>query len=71
MRRAAYILSVISTVFSAFLFLIPLCWMIPMTIATKKAIGDGQEHIALGVCQIIFGLAFGLISGILILVGND
>ncbi|WP_381415063.1 hypothetical protein NPX79_03555 [Spiroplasma endosymbiont of Anurida maritima] len=69
MRKAAYILSIIGTVFSGILIL-PLAWMIPMTIAIKKTIYDGKEHIALGICTIFF-MPFGIISGILILVSKD
>jgi hypothetical protein len=68
MKQASYILMIISTVFMSFLFLIPLAWMIPMTLATKRAQTDGQQHTALGVCTILFAWPFGLIAGIFILV---
>jgi hypothetical protein len=42
--------------------------MIPMTLAAKKAQTDGQPHIALGLCAIIFALPLGLVAGILLLV---
>jgi hypothetical protein len=64
MRQAAYILNIITCVLLSWL-LIPLAWLIPMTIASKKAIGDGQDHIALGVCTLLFS---NLLSGIFILV---
>ncbi|WP_342275453.1 hypothetical protein [Spiroplasma endosymbiont of Cantharis lateralis] len=70
MRQAAYICSIISTVLASFL-LIPLIWMIPMTIATKKTIGDNQPHIALGICSIFFMGLLGLVSGILILIPEE
>ena len=66
MRKAAYIISIISTVLAG-VVLIPLLWCIPMTLATKKAIDDNQEHITLGICHIFF-MPLGLISGILLLI---
>ncbi|WP_339021013.1 hypothetical protein [Spiroplasma endosymbiont of Atherix ibis] len=68
MRTAAYILFIISTISWA-IFLIPLAWIIPMTIAARKSIGDGKEHIALGICNILFmTMPFGIVSGILLLI---
>lgn len=71
--RIAYAFQIVGTVFSAFFFLIPLAWTIPMTLATKKAIeqvGTNEEiqHIALGVCSLFFS---SLIGGILILVATN
>ncbi|ALD65989.1 hypothetical protein [Spiroplasma cantharicola] len=70
MREEAYIFSIVSTVLSSFL-LIPLAWMIPMTIATKKSIGDNKPHIALGICSIFFMGILGFICGILILIPEE
>jgi hypothetical protein len=67
MRQASYILMIVQTVLFSFL-LLPLAWMIPMTLAAKKAQTDGQPHIALGLCAIIFALPLGLVAGILLLV---
>ncbi|WP_339020702.1 hypothetical protein [Spiroplasma endosymbiont of Atherix ibis] len=69
MRETAYILFIIGTVLCG-IFLIPLTWMIPMTIMTKNSIDDNKEHIALGVCQILF-MPFGIVSGILILIPEE
>jgi predicted permease len=47
--------------------IIPLAWLIPMTIATFNARKDHREHVALGVCSIFFS---NLIAGILILIAG-
>ncbi|AHI52433.1 hypothetical protein [Spiroplasma culicicola] len=67
MRKAAYILNIISTIATA-IVLIPLIWTIPMTIKSKKIIGDGQEHVAFGVCSLFFT---NIISGILTLIPEN
>jgi hypothetical protein len=66
MRTAAYILMIVITVVTAF-FIIPMCWMIPMTLSTKRAINDKKEHIALGVCMLLF---CGILPGILMLISK-
>lgn len=49
--------------------LIPLCWMLPMTISYSRAIKEGREvSTAFKVCTLIF---VNLISGILMLVSDD
>jgi len=51
----------------AVLSFIHLAWTIPMIIMIKKSITSGKNHIALGVCAILF---LNIVSGILILVSN-
>ncbi|MDR2636337.1 MAG: hypothetical protein LBB95_00570 [Mycoplasmataceae bacterium] len=63
-RKISYIFMVISCVCVG-IFLVPLLWLIPMTLATKKSITDNQPHVTLGVCQLFFA---GLIPGIFMLV---
>ncbi|WP_338983176.1 hypothetical protein [Spiroplasma endosymbiont of Othius punctulatus] len=67
----AYIFAIIATVISG-LFIIPLFWMVPMTIMinnAKKQVGTPNEkpHIALAICSLLF---LGLISGICILIAD-
>lgn len=64
----AYIIMLISTILSGFA-LIPLIWMIPMTIKTYHAY-KGTEQLSTGfkVCVLIF---CNTISGILLLVDNN
>ncbi|QBQ07950.1 hypothetical protein SGLAD_v1c07510 [Spiroplasma gladiatoris] len=70
MREASYTLSIIATVIFS-IFIIPLAWTIPMTIITKNTINDGKEHIALGICHILFMPLVGIISGILLLLQEN
>ena len=56
-------------IFTAFLMLIPLAWMIPMTVVLAKKRKNGEKpSVALGVCTLLF---VNLISGILILVDHS
>ncbi|WP_342268661.1 hypothetical protein [Spiroplasma endosymbiont of Aspidapion aeneum] len=64
----AYGFDIATTVLLSF-FIITMAWMIPMTIATKRAmdeVGKNSEisHLSLGICHIFF---MGLVSGILII----
>ncbi|ASP28475.1 hypothetical protein SCORR_v1c07030 [Spiroplasma corruscae] len=70
MNNVAYKLMIISTVFLGF-FIIPLAWMIPMTIATKSRITEKKDSISLGICCILFCGTLGLVAGILLLIENS
>ncbi len=70
MKNASYILMIISTVFLAIL-IIPMAWMIPMTIRTKAKIEGEHPTIALGVCAILFCGPLGIAAGILLLIANE
>ncbi len=64
MKLAAFILNLISTLSAAFL-IIPLAWMIPMTVRSYHIYkGTKQNTVAFGVCDLLF---CDLISGILLL----
>jgi len=43
-------------------------WVVPMTIATKKAENDGRKHTALAICTLLF---VNIVSGILMLVDES
>lgn len=49
-------------------FFIILLWTLPMTLAAYNIVDSEQEHVALGVCHILF---FNIVSGILILMSNN
>lgn len=49
-------------------FIIILLWTLPMTLAAYNIVDSEQEHVALGVCHILF---FNIVSGILILMSNS
>ncbi len=68
MKLAAFILCLISTISAGFL-LIPLIWMIPMTVKVYKAY-QGEEELSVGfdVCTLLF---VNMIAGILLLVDNE
>ena len=68
MKKIAFIFSLIATISEA-IILIPLIWMIPMTIKMYKA-SKGEAELSLGfkVCTLIFN---NLNSGILLLVDKD
>lgn len=69
-RQIAYVCMIIATILTCWLVL-PLLWMVPMTILTKNAVNDNKPHIALGICEIIFSLTiFGLIAGIFLLLSH-
>ncbi len=63
--NVAYIFMVIFTVIGAFA-LLPMAWMIPMTIHYKKTFG--KVGVGFKVCALLF---CGLIPGILMLCDND
>ncbi|AKX34202.1 hypothetical protein SLITO_v1c05660 [Spiroplasma litorale] len=50
--RTAYVFMIVGTVLWSFL-IIPLAWLIPMTLNTKKLIHEYKDATALGVCCII------------------
>ncbi len=67
LRLVAFILSVLTTVACA-MFIIPLAWMIPMTVHTWGIYqGNKNNTVAFGVCTLIF---LNLVSGILLLVST-
>ncbi|GMO14683.1 MAG: hypothetical protein Ta2E_05170 [Mycoplasmoidaceae bacterium] len=45
--------------------LVPLAWMIPMTIMIKKSRYDNEPHMALSICSLFF---LGLLAGVFMLV---
>ncbi|GMO16005.1 MAG: hypothetical protein Ta2E_07120 [Mycoplasmoidaceae bacterium] len=49
----------------AIVCLVPLAWMIPMTIMIKKSRYDSEPHMALSICSLFF---LGLLAGIFMLV---
>lgn len=67
LRLIAFIFAIISTV-SAGVFILPLCWMIPMTVYCWKLYkGTRANTVAFGVCTLIF---LSVVSGILLLVST-
>lgn len=67
-KTIAYAFSIVSTVICA-IGLIPLCWMVPMTIHLNKCRkGEASLSIGFGICELLF---VNIISGILCLVAND
>lgn len=70
MKNAAYILLILSCCTMG-LLLIPLAWLIPMTLAAKKRIGNPEPAVGLGVCSILFAAFFGIIAGILLLIRGE
>lgn len=67
LKLAAFILNVVSTAGFA-VFLIPLAWMIPMTIISYGIYkGTKKNTVAFGVCTLIF---VSLVAGILLLVSK-
>ena len=69
MKTVTKIFMVLGCVLSAFYFLIPLCWTIPMTITYFSKV-DKNEPIGVGfkVCTLLF---VSLIAGILMLCDNN
>lgn len=64
LRLIAFIFAILSTIGLAIL-IIPLAWLIPMTIHTYKIYkGEKNNTIAFGVCTLIF---LNLVSGVLLL----
>lgn len=68
MKKVSFVFSLIATISYAIL-LIPLAWMIPMTIKIYKAV-KGEENLSTGfkVCVLIFNNLF---SGIFLLADKD
>lgn len=67
LRLVAYILNLITTIGCGF-FVIPLAWMIPMTVISWKIYkGMKPNTVAFGVCTLLF---INMISGILLLVST-
>ena len=67
LRLAAFILNIISTIGSAIL-VIPLAWMIPMTVISWGIYkGTKRNTVAFGVCTLLF---LNLIGGILLLIST-
>ncbi|WP_146638238.1 hypothetical protein [Spiroplasma clarkii] len=64
LRTIVYLNNIIYTCFLA-CFIIPLLWVIPMLIYTKRNINSDKDHIVFGVCMIIF---LNIFSGILYLI---
>ncbi|AOG60304.1 hypothetical protein SHELI_v1c03490 [Spiroplasma helicoides] len=69
--QVAYVFMIISCIIGAFFLLIPLAWLIPMTLSTKKLITDYRKATGLGVCQLLFTSIFGIVAGILVLTNNE
>lgn len=68
LQTVAYVFMIIATVVYAF-FLIPLAWMIPMTVVYKKKIDAGiPVGVGFKVCTLLF---VNLIAGILMLCDDD
>ncbi|AGY41524.1 unknown transmembrane protein [Mesoplasma florum W37] len=65
----AYRLMLVSTIISGFI-LIPLLWMIPMTIKTKKLTYTNENKTGFGVWVFLFGGLFGTICSIIIIASN-
>ncbi|ATG97375.1 hypothetical protein [Mesoplasma lactucae] len=66
MMTIAYAFAVVATVIGAFA-IIPMCWMIPMTIAinNKRKAAMPQKCLGLGICSLIF---LALIPGIFVII---
>ncbi|AKM53790.1 hypothetical protein [Spiroplasma eriocheiris] len=70
MKQGAYIMLILSCC-TIGLLLIPLAWLIPMTLAAKRRIGNSESAVGLGVCSILFAGFFGLVEGILLLIPGE
>ena len=69
LKIAAKVFMVIGTVCMAFLYLIPLCWCLPMTIIYFGRVNRGEKiSVAFKVCSLIF---VNIIAGILMLCDKD
>tara|TARA_B100000678_G_scaffold147699_1_gene123304 strand:+ start:389 stop:637 length:249 start_codon:yes stop_codon:yes gene_type:complete len=67
LRLVAFILNLVSTISAGWL-IIPLAWMIPMTVISWGIYkGEKRNTVTFGVCTLIF---VNLISGILLLVSS-
>lgn len=66
---AIKVFMILGCILNAFLYLIPLCWCIPMTISLNKKIENGEKcSTSFKVCTLLF---VSMISGILLLCDND
>lgn len=69
LRTVAKIFMIIGCVTSAFVFLIPLCWTIPMTLNYFRALKENRPlSTAFKVCSLIF---VSTVSGIIMLCDNE
>lgn len=67
LRLIAFIFALISTI-SVAMFIIPLCWMVPMTVHCWSLYkGTKPNTVAFGVCTLIF---LSIVSGILLLIST-
>lgn len=68
LQLISFIFMILSCVSCGF-FLIPLCWMIPMTVIYYKSVKEGKPiSVAFKVCTLLF---VNLLSGILMLVDEE
>lgn len=69
LKLIAKIFMVIGCISAAFVFLIPLCWTIPMTVHYWKAV-ETRQHVGTGfkVCSLLF---VSLVAGVLMLCDNQ
>ena len=69
LKTLANVFMIVGCVFSALVFLISLCWTIPMTIAYRDSVKNNQPvSTSFKVCTLIF---VSLIAGIIMLCDND
>ncbi|AXK50957.1 hypothetical protein [Spiroplasma alleghenense] len=66
----AYVMMILACISMCWL-IIPLIWLIPMTLKTKALVNEYRPAAALGICEILFGALFGLIAGILVLINSE
>ena len=67
LRLIAFIFAIVATV-SAGVLILPLCWMIPMSVHCWKLYkGTAANSVAFGVCSLLF---LSLVSGILLLIST-
>ena len=69
LKLIAKIFMVLGCISTAFAFLIPLCWTIPMTVHYWKAVDNGQRvGTGFKVCALLF---VNLVAGVLMLCDNQ
>lgn len=69
LRTVAKIFMLLGCIGSAFLYLIPLCWTIPMTVYYWKAVRDNKPvSTAFKICSLIF---VNVVAGILMLCDKE
>ncbi|MDE7305763.1 MAG: zinc-ribbon domain-containing protein [Clostridia bacterium] len=69
LKTVAKVFMILGCVLTAFCFLIPLCWTVPMTVHYCRAIKNKQPvGIGFKVCSLLF---VSLIGGVLMLCEND